>query len=218
MRRRLLDLYCCAGGAAMGYSRAGWDVVGVDIVPQPRYPFDFIRADALDVLTDVSFLAGFDVVHASPPCQHASTLRALSPDKEYPELIEPTRDLLDAWGGRYVIENVMTAALVKERCIVLCGEMFGLRTYRHRRFESRLSLTQPAHPKHVKRTATVYRRQRWAEGWHVSMTGDPGAYFGPEAMGIDWMSGREMCEAVPPSYTELIGGMLLDHHTLAITS
>lgn len=199
----------------MGYSHAGWDVVGVDIVAQPRYPFDFIQADALDVLTDVALLSSFDVVHASPPCQHASALRALSPDKQYPALIEPTRNLLDAWGGPYVIENVMPAALVKQRSVVLCGGMFGLRTYRHRRFESRLPLPQPSHPIHVARTATSRRRERWAQGWHVSITGDVGTYVGPEAMGIDWMTGNELCEAIPPPYTEYIGRVLRDHVTAA---
>lgn len=114
------------------------------------------------------------------------------------------------WGGPWVIENVMTAPLDKDSSIVLCGGMFGLRTYRHRRFESNHSLTAPEHPKHVAKTATKQRRERWALGWHVSITGDVGTYVGPEAMGIDWMTGNELSEAIPPAYTEWIGRQLAD--------
>lgn len=193
----------------MGYHRAGFDVVGVDVKPQPRYPFKFIEADAIGF--DSWIIRSFDAVHASPPCQSYSPLAALSPDKSYPDLIEFVRDMLDQAGRPYVIENVMSAPLIKERSIVLCGEMFGLRTYRHRRFESHLPLVAPPHPKHVKLTATKQRKARWAEGWHVSITGDVGTYVGPEAMGIDWMTGNELCEAIPPAYTEFIGRQLLAH-------
>jgi DNA (cytosine-5)-methyltransferase 1 len=210
VRPRLLDLYCGAGGAGMGYWLAGFgSVVGVDLHPQPRYPFAHIEADALDVLADRAFLDTFDFIHASPPCQHASALKALSPHKSYPALIEPTRDALDAWGGPYVIENIMPAQLKKDRSIVLCGGMFGLRTYRHRRFESPLTLVAPEHPGHVIRTATKRRRERWDQGWHVSITGDVGTYVGPEAMGIDWMTGNELCEAIPVAYTACVGAQVL---------
>jgi DNA (cytosine-5)-methyltransferase 1 len=203
-RPRLLDLFCGAGGAAMGYHRAGFDVVGVDIRPQPRYPFEFHEADALTFPLD-----GFDAIHASPPCQHWSPLGALSPEKTYPALIEPVRHRLDAWSGPYIIENVMAAPIRPDA--VLCGGMFGLRTYRHRKFESPLPIFAPHHPQHVARTATSRRRERWDQGWHVSITGDVGTYVGPEAMGIDWMTGNELCEAIPPAYAEHIGGFLLDH-------
>jgi DNA (cytosine-5)-methyltransferase 1 len=155
------------------------------------------------------FLAAFDFVHASPPCQAYSPLNALSPAKEYPDLIAFTRALLIGSGVPYVIENVMSAPLIKERSIVLCGSMFGLRTYRHRRFESDLELHAPDHPKHTVLTATKQRKTRWAEGWNVSVTGDVGTYVGPEAMGIDWMNGNELCEAIPPAYTKFIGGQLI---------
>lgn len=206
---RLLDLFCCAGGAATGYSRAGFDVVGVDVAPQPRYPFEFVQADALHYLAE--HWREFDAVHASPPCQSYTPLGALHPHKTYPDLVAATRSLLDLTGLPYIIENVMSAPLDKDRSITLCGGMFGLRTYRHRRFESRLALTAPAHPKHVALTATKQRRVRWAEGWHVSITGDVGTYVGPEAMGIDWMSGNELSEAIPPAYTEHLGAQLIDH-------
>ena len=159
-----------------------------------------------------SMLDVFDAIHASPPCQHWTPLHAMHPDKEYPMLIDATRELATKTGLPFVIENVMSAPLDKKRSITLCGGMFGLRTYRHRRFEygNGFTLVAPEHPKHVIRTATKQRRQKWAEGWHVSITGDVGTYLGPEAMGIDWMNGHELCEAIPPSYTEYIGRHLID--------
>ncbi|MGW4739007.1 DNA methylase [Nocardia xishanensis] len=210
-RPRLLDLYCCAGGAAMGYHRAGFDVVGVDIIHQPRYPFTFHRADAIEFLTAHGH--EFDAIHASPPCQRYSSLHALSPDSEYPDLVAATRAALDAVGRPYVIENVMPAPLDRARSITLCGAMFGLRTYRHRRFESRLRLSAPVEPEHRVRTATSRRRERWAAGWNISVTGDVGRYVGPEAMGIDWMTGDELCQAIPPAYTQHVGAQLLAHLT-----
>lgn len=208
---KLLDVCCGQGGAARGYADAGFDVTGVDIVDQPRYPYRFLRADALDVLADDDFMSGFDAVHASFPCQEWSPLHALAPGKSYPKLIEPGRQLLNRWGGAWVIENVMTAPLDKARSIVLCGEMFGLRTIRHRRFEPSpdLDLIAPPHLlPHRKPTATSRRRERWEQGWHVSITGDVGTYLGPEAMGIDWMTGNGLCEAIPPAYTRWVGGQL----------
>lgn len=207
-RPKLLDLFCCAGGAGMGYHRAGFDVVGVDVNPQPNYPFAFLQADAMSL--EPRFLRFFDAIHASPPCQSYTPLGALHPHKVYPDLVEPTRALLEASGLPWVMENVMSAPLIKERSVVLCGGMFGLRTYRHRRFESNIGLIAPEHPPHVVRTATKQRKQRWAEGWHVSITGDVGVYVGPEAMGIDWMTGNELSEAIPPPYTRWIGAQLLE--------
>ncbi|MFG3524881.1 DNA methylase [Nocardia nova] len=212
-RPRLLDLFCCAGGAAMGYHRAGFDIVGVDIAAQPNYPFEFRQADALEFLG--AHADEFDAVHASPPCQAYTPLGALHRHKVYPDLVAATRAALETTALPYVIENVMSAPLIKEQSIVLCGSMFGLRTYRHRRFESRLPLSAPAHPRHLVRTATRQRRQRWAEGWNVSVTGDVGRYVGPEAMGIDWMTGDELCQAIPPAYTEHIGHQLRAHLTAA---
>ena len=206
--RTLLDAYCGAGGATAGYRRAGFEVVGVDIAPQPNYPGDdLVLGDAVSFIRHHGHL--FDAVHASPPCQAHSPLGALSPDKVYPRLIEPTRQALEVTGRPWVIENVMAAPLVGG--IVLCGGMFGLRTYRHRRFEpgGGLVLTAPDHPPHVVRTATSRRRERWDQGWHVSVTGDVGTYLGPEAMGIDWMSGDELCQAIPPVYSFVIGCQLM---------
>ncbi|MFC3454049.1 DNA methylase [Amycolatopsis speibonae] len=210
-RPRLLDLFCKAGGAGMGYHVAGFEVVGVDIEPQPNYPFEFHRADALEFLR--TFGREFDAVHGSPPCQHYSPLGALSPHKTYPDLVHPTRLALRETGLPFVIENVMSAPLDKSRSVVLCADNMGLRTVRHRRFEygGGLALTQPAHQPHRARTATSRRRERWAQGWHVSITGDVGVYVGPEAMGIDWMTGDELSEAIPPAFTRWIGERMLAH-------
>ncbi len=206
---RLLDLYCCAGGAGMGYHRAGFDVVGVDIEPHANNPHEFHQGDALDYLAEHGH--EFDAIHASPPCQAYTPLGALHPHKKYPDLVAATRAALEGLGKPYVIENVMAAPLDKSRSIVLCGGMFGLRTYRHRRFESNVFLMPPHHPRHVIKTATKQRREMWEQGWHVSITGDVGTYLGPEAMGIDWMSGDELSQAIPPAYTEHIGAQLMAH-------
>jgi DNA (cytosine-5)-methyltransferase 1 len=201
---RLLDLFCGAGGAAMGYRRAGFEVVGVDIKLQPRFPFTFIQADALEYCREHG--NEFDAIHASPPCQAYSPLKALS-DKEYPDLVALTREALGRVGKPWVIENVMSAPLLAG--VTLCGGMFGLRTYRHRRFESSVFMFQPEHPKHVTPTRTKRRREGWDAGEFVSITGDVGVYVGPEAMGIDWMSGDELCQAIPPAYAEWIGRQLM---------
>lgn len=221
MKPRLLDLFCCQGGAGHGYALAGFDVTGVDINPQPRYPHRFIQGDAMALLKDREFLAQFDMAHGSPPCQGYSPLNALPSTKdahEHPDLVGPVRELLTASGLPWVIENVMTAPLDKARSIVLCGEMFGLRTIRHRRFEygGGLTLTAPVHPAHTQRTATSRRRERWTQGWHVSVTGDVGTYVGPEAMGIDWMTGNGLSEAIPVPYTQHIGAQMLAHLAVSV--
>jgi DNA (cytosine-5)-methyltransferase 1 len=152
-------------------------------------------------------LEGFDVIHASPPCQAYSSLRALAPRKLYPDLLAPTRDRLGATAMTWVIENVPGAPL--HHWFFLCGGMFGLRTYRHRRFESSVMLMQPHHPQHVALTSTKKRRRDFDAGMHISITGDVGSWLGPACMGIDWMTGNELSQAIPPAYTELIGRALM---------
>ena len=128
---RLLDLFCGAGGAAMGYYRAGFEnIVGIDNKPQPNYPFEFIQVDALEYLVEHG--SEYDIIHASPPCQ-AFSWAAARWDKEYPDLISATRDLLLRTGKQYIIENVITAPI--EKSLLLCGTMFGLGVIRHRHFE-----------------------------------------------------------------------------------
>lgn len=203
-RPRLLDLFCGAGGAGVGYHRAGFDVVGVDINPQPRYPFEFHQADAMTFPLD-----GFDAVHASPPCQRYTALGTREDLSHHPDLVAATRFGLAVFAGPWVIENVVGAPLRAD--LTLCAAAFGLRSYRHRIFESNARLVQPPHPPHRVRVNRrgENRREHWARGGFVTITGDIGSYVGPEAMGIDWMTGAELSQAIPPAYTEYIGKQLV---------
>lgn len=208
MRPRLLDLCCGAGGAAMGYDRAGFDVTGVDIEPQPRYPFAFHQADALTVS-----LRGYDAFHASPPCQAHSDLQKQN-KRSYPDLIAPLRARLIATGLPYVIENVEGAPLIDP--IVLCGTMFAaLRVVRHRLFESNVPLAAPAHGPHPLVFTHDRRKAHYGrldqDTSYVQVTGGGNATVANKlaAMGIDWMTGREVNEAIPPAYAEHVGGYLL---------
>ena len=200
MRPRALDLCCCAGGASEGLRRAGFDVTGVDIEPQPHYPFEFHQGDALTFPLD-----GFDFIWASPPCQRFCALRTREDLSAYPDIIEPIRVRLRASGTPFVIENVPGAPI--RRDLTLCGAMFSLRSYRHRHFECSFPVPQPGHPRHAVRVNRrgENRRQHWANGGFITITGDVGTYCGPEAMGINWMTGNEMSEAIPPAYSEYIG-------------
>ena len=201
---RLLDLFCKAGGAGAGYAQAGFEVVGVDIEPQRRYPFDFVQGDVLALTPD--FLAGFDAIHASPPCQAHSLAQRIQ-SREHPDLVEPTRKLLRASGRPYVIENVEGAPLIEP--VTLCGSMFhGLKTYRHRLFELSFPLNQPAHPPHVAPTRKMGRPPEAGEFMHV-VGNFSGVAQAREAMGIDWMSRDELREAIPPAYTRFLGEHLL---------
>jgi DNA (cytosine-5)-methyltransferase 1 len=200
----LLDLFCKAGGASMGYHRAGFRVVGVDIDPQPRYPFEFVRADAMTFPLD-----GFDVIHASPPCQRYTALKSVVDVSGYEDLVGATRARLESSGALWVIENVIGAPL--RRDLVLCAAPFGLRSYRHRIFESNAFLWKQDHPGHLTRVnrRKKNRRGHWDAGGFVTVVGDIGSYVGPEAMGIDWMTGNELSQAIPPAYTEYIGRQLM---------
>lgn len=197
----------------MGYSRAGFDVVGIDVEHQPRYPFRFIQADALEYLAANG--RRFDAVHASPPCQCYTSLRSLCAGKTYPDLVGPTRDLLQTCGRPYVIENVPGAPLARSS-LVLCGGMFGLRVYRHRLFESPFFVPSPPHPPHAVRAGApgtkggTGRKAHYMAGGNVTVCGDIGVYAGP-AMGITWMNGGELSQAIPPAYTEHVGLHLMRH-------
>jgi len=218
---RILDTFCCAGGAGVGYNRAGFEVVGVDIEDRPRYPFPFVRDDALSVLqwlldgeTIGPFgLDDFDAIHASPPCQGYTALAAVH-GNEWPKLIEPVRELLEQTGLPYVIENVQGAPV--RRDLTLCGEMFGLGVIRHRYFElGGWTMLQPQHVPHRGRVAG-WRHGEWFDGPYFAVYGNGGGKGSVEqwqdAMGIDWTSDRiELAEAIPPRYTELIGRGLIAH-------
>jgi DNA (cytosine-5)-methyltransferase 1 len=213
---RLLDLFCGAGGASVGYHRAGFEVVGVDLHPQPNYPFEFIQADAIEFLRSEVWAFQFDVVHASPPCQAHSDLQKQS-KREYPDFIAPVREELRWACMPYVIENVEGAPLLDP--ITLCGTMFpGLRVLRHRLFESNLPLTAPPHPDghplvftHDKRKAHYGKLDQATSFVQVTGGGNATVANKAAAMGIDWMNGRELNEAIPPAYTEYVGRQLLSH-------
>jgi DNA (cytosine-5)-methyltransferase 1 len=193
---RLLDLFCGAGGAAMGYKRAGFDdIVGVDIKPQPNYPFEFVQGDALEYVTQHGH--EFDVIHASPPCQAYSMMQNIHKNtSEHPDLIEPTRESLIKTGMPYVIENVYKAPL--KASMMLCGTMFGLRIIRHRWFESNVDIFKLMSPCNH---SDVY------DPWHgLGRTADKYR----DAMDIDWMPQSSLSEAIPPAYTEFIGRHIID--------
>lgn len=205
-RPRLLDLFSGAGGAAMGYHRAGFDVVGVDVEPQPRYPFEFHQADALTFP-----LNGFDVIHASPVCYLWSKMRDCRPGSrsDAPDLITPLRPRLEAAGVPYVIENVPGAPL--RNWVQICGSGLGMRLQRHRWFESNLPLwgvpcahgQNPWNPAYGHSTGRRRRRVPVIGEWRVPQ------HLQHEAMGIDWMTLDELTEAIPPAYTEHIGSQVL---------
>lgn len=206
---KLLDLFCSAGGAGMGYHQAGFEVVGVDNKPQPRYPFEFHQADALAYLDEHG--KEYDVIHASPPCQEYSVLKSLK-SKVYPTLIEPTRELLVATGKLYIIENVPGSPLINP--LLLCGTMFDLRVIRHRYFENNFNLqfapyccnhwgrTQPRNDKRGEcKVASLEKHPFLTVTGHDFRNADAS-----KAMGIDWMANKELAQAIPPAYTKFIGG------------
>jgi DNA (cytosine-5)-methyltransferase 1 len=211
----LLDLFCGAGGAAAGYARAGYRVIGVDVAPQPHYPFEFVQADALGL--DVAFLRRADLIHASPPCQRYSVASLCRPDllDSYPDLIGPTRRLLMASGRPYIIENVPLAPLCGWS-VLLCGLMFGVKVFRHRRFESSLMLFSPEHPAHRGRRIGMDGYVTVAGGGNsglretvggkrVRRRPEDGVAAWRSAMGIDWMTRDSLSQAIPPAYTEYLG-------------
>lgn len=239
MNPRILDLFSCAGGAGEGYRRAGFRVYGIDLEPQPRYPFPFAQGDAIALMGELNAggaitfsngetlrLGDFAAVHASPPCQAYSVARVKNPKPrtDHPDLVAPTRDVLVASGKPYIIENVVGAPLL--RPITLCGTQFGLtapdvdgvplKLLRHRLFESNVDLAAPEHTPHRK-----------LDGITASVFGSGGTYtpefrdrpkrggYVPhisvirELMGIDWMNRYELSQSIPPAYTEHLGKQLL---------
>jgi DNA (cytosine-5)-methyltransferase 1 len=215
-RPLLLDLFCGAGGAGMGYHRAGFDVVGVDLAPQPNYPFTFYQDDALEFVR--GYWMDFDAIHSSPPCHDHSTVSGTAKKHhgaEYVNLIPATRAALRATGLPYVIENVVGAPLVGPA--MLCGSSFGLDVQRHRIFETdwmlwsvpcdhgwqtprfRSLASQQVKAGRLARVVGVHGHTQYAGELELRMA----------AMGIDWMTSDELSEAIPPAYTEHIGAELL---------
>lgn len=224
---RILDLYCCAGGASVGYNRAGFEVVGVDIKDQPNYPFEFVQMSAIEALDHLNgndpirvgngmyWLDDFDAIHASPPCQSSTALtKGTNAGKfQYEDFIPETRRLLEESGKPYVIENVQGSAV--RRDMVLCGEMFGLQVIRHRYFEINWPGSAPEHIKHRGRVAGM-RHGVWYQGPYFAVYGEGGGKGTvkqwQDAMEMPWTSVRkEIAEAIPPAYTEYIGKQLIMH-------
>ena len=198
---KLLDLFCGAGGAAMGYYEAGFEVVGVDIKPQPRYPFKFIQADALEYP-----LNGFDIYHASPPCQAYSKCTGIAYRNNHSRHISDIRKRFKKTGKPYVIENVEGARYILIQPIMLCGSMFNLPIRRHRYFEIHpllMFLIPPCN--HKPNPVYITGTPRPKHGPRK----DPPAAVKREALGTPWMTIKNMDEAIPPAYTEFIGRRLL---------
>lgn len=219
---KILDLYCKAGGCAAGYKAAGFEVVGVDIEPQPNYPFKFIQADALEILKDKEFISQFDVIHASPPCQHYTKVQHMAKARnggtygEHPDLVAPTRELLEGTGKPYIIENVAGSPLINP--LKLFGSQFkNLYTQRERWFESNIPLEEPeiSHSK----MKTPSAGNGIGEDGSISICGSGGVrglnskqirlYWGFALGGIDWMTRAELAEAIPPAYTEFLGKQII---------
>lgn len=207
---RLLDLFCGAGGAAMGYYRAGFaEIVGVDNRPQKRYPFEFVQADALEYVAMHGHK--FDMIHASPPCQAYSISTNNGCHKDAPKLIPIVRQYLKKTGRPYIIENVYGAPL--EAAIQICGASFGLGVSgfdlnRHRYFECSIFVLSP--PCQHRRGKTIGIYGNGTNSWHRSKFGR-GITIAEKrrAMGIPWMTGNELSQAIPPAYTEWLGQQIL---------
>lgn len=222
MKPRLLDLFCGAGGCSVGYARAGFEVVGVDIEPQPNYPFDFVQTDAIEFLRarpepwaeEYRFVA----IHASPPCQAFTTMSnrwrgAGGRADTHDALIAEVRELLEQAGLPYVIENVPGARSELRNPIALSGGSFGLGVDRLRYFECSFPVMVPPRQP-VENPIGIYGKAhdgrllfRRSDG--TEQRAAKTLEEGREAMGIDWMDWRELAEAIPPAYTEHIGGYLL---------
>lgn len=223
MKPLLLDLYCKAGGASAGYAKAGFKVVGIDIKPQPNYPFEFIQMDALKALKNKSFIEQFSAIAASPPCQAHTKAKSLSLARnggkygEHLDLIPETRELLIKTGKPYIIENVAGAPLINP--VKLYGSQFPkLYTQRERWFESNIPLKEPEIEKRKMKTPAA--GNGIGEDGSISICGSGGVrgmnskqitlYWGFAMGGIDWMTRAELAEAIPPAYTEFLGKQLMD--------
>ncbi len=212
----LYDLFCGGGGSTKGFQRAGFHVIGVDNKDQPRYCGDgFVCMDAFEFMR--LYLAGkyerAAAFAASPPCQAYSRMRHLPwlRDRKYPALIPATRDVLNVTGVPWVIENVEDAPLLNG--ITLCGTMFGLPLYRHRKFESNVLLMGMEHKRHEHVIFAGGKLNKYSQaGGIVGVYGHIGGVRMADAkaaMGIDWMIKDELTQAIPPIFTEYVGGWLM---------
>jgi DNA (cytosine-5)-methyltransferase 1 len=204
VRPRLLDLFCCAGGAGEGYRLAGFEVVGVDIRPQPKNPHPFVLADALEYLKAHGH--EYDAIHASPPCQAYTKAgkQWRKEGREYPDMIEATREALESTGKPWVIENVPGAPL--RNPVLLNGSTFGIRVHRPRYFETSFPLEQPEVPP----MTPVKMGRPIREGDIVQPVGHfSGVRYAAREMGLPWMGQAELAQAIPPAYTKYVGEAIL---------
>lgn len=195
----------------MGYRQRGFDVIGVDIDPQPRYPFEFMHDDALLVLDMIvngyqllgndGYPVQFSAIHASPPCQAYTNAQRIN-GNDHPDLVEQTRELLEQTCLPYVIENVPGAPLKDP--VTLCGAMFNIETYCHREFETNWPLQQPEHPEHIAKTTKMGRPP--VDGEYMHIVGNfSGVDKARQIMGMPWASRDGLREAIPPAYTRFVG-------------
>lgn len=208
----ILDLFCGAGGAAMGYHRAGFDVWGVDINPQPNYPFKFTQCDALKYVEQLIWRPAF--IHMSPPCQAYTTMNNRW-GSDSPPLINEIRELVVKTGIPYIMENVVGAKREMINPVRLTGEMFGLRVHRPRLFECSIPLTTPPRRKMQKDPVAIYGRM---DGRLLCRRVDGSELRAPDnlaepsaAMDIDWMTWDELRESIPPAYTHYLGLQMMSH-------
>jgi DNA (cytosine-5)-methyltransferase 1 len=202
MMPRLLDIYCGAGGTSMGYHRAGFEVVGVDIKPQKHYPFEFHQADALEYLQEHGHK--FDAIHASPPCQAYTIMQNIHKNNSsHPDLVEPTRNALIKSGKTYVIENVVGAPLRVD--LMLCGTMFGINFPKHRIFELSFQISELLPPCNHNDVYDCFHGGEDARGEREKLS---------KIFGIDWfMTRQEIRNCIPPAYTEWIGKRIMGEVT-----
>jgi DNA (cytosine-5)-methyltransferase 1 len=196
----LLDLFCGEGGAARGYDLAGFDVVGVDIRPQPKYPYDFLQDDAMAILQRPAFLHLFDAFHASPPCQDNSRSKVLNPGLHHSGWMLPaTIGALCARGRPWIVENVGDA--VMPSAVTMCGTVFGHGLHRHRRFETSFMVLSPG----CDQSRVKYRgRDREVYGHHGNTDRVKAEW------GVEWMTRNGTSQCVPPAFTEYLGKAMLE--------
>lgn len=202
---KLLEVYCSAGGSSVGYQRAGWEVDGVDIMPQRHFPFRFFKADAVEFIYEHGHR--YDAIVGGPVCKrYSKTWRIQTLD--HPTQIPATRAAMVASGKPYIIENVEDALPELLTPMLLCGQDFGLHTYRHRLFESNVRLVRPgSHAPHIKPTVKMGRALRPGDYYHAV-----GNFSSVEIiradMGVEWMNRQEIAQCIPPSYTQYLGTQL----------
>ncbi|MEV7830834.1 SAM-dependent methyltransferase [Streptomyces subrutilus] len=206
---RILDAFCCQGGASHGYALAGFDVTGIDITPQPRYPYRFVQGDAVAFIREHG--AEFDFIHASPPCQLYSRAHKIR-GRNHPDLIAPTREALEFAGRPWVIENVEEALSELRNPVTLCAAAFGMRTYRHRLFETSegFALTSPDHGTHVAPLTKMGRPRRPGQFAHY-VGNFSGVQDARDDLEVPWMNRDGIRECIPPAYTKHIGREVRAH-------